>query len=125
MRNKPDVALITKAADIERLQLWHFMPVLEVPFSDCIPGDWPGLMGVPITFMDKLDRNQFELLDCIKPRIGTKNVYPRLIIRNLHPALPEEVDIADYIDWDKWNLKIEECACPGRKGTKASLVRRQ
>ena len=124
MRNRPDVALITKAADIERLQLWHFMPVLEVPFSDCIPGDWPGLMGVPITFMDKLDRNQFELLSVLwRPLIGIKARYDRLIIRNLHPDLPEEVDMADYIDWDKWDLKVEECACPG--GVKAYLVRRQ
>ena len=36
---------------------------IEVPFIECIPKDYDGIMGVPITFMDKYNPEQFELLD--------------------------------------------------------------
>ncbi len=35
---------------------------IEVPYSDAIPGDFDGVMGVPITFLDKYCPEQFELL---------------------------------------------------------------
>lgn len=37
---------------------------IEVPFVECIPSDYEGVMGVPITFMDKYCPEQFEILDC-------------------------------------------------------------
>jgi hypothetical protein len=35
---------------------------IEVPFTDAIPSDYPGVMGVPITFLGKYNPEQFELL---------------------------------------------------------------
>jgi len=35
---------------------------IEVPFTDAIPGDYKGVMGVPITFLDKYNPEQFEIL---------------------------------------------------------------
>lgn len=35
---------------------------IEVPFVDAIPSDYPGAMGVPITFLDKYNPDQFEIL---------------------------------------------------------------
>jgi hypothetical protein len=35
---------------------------IEVPFTDAIPSDYDGVMGVPITFLDKHDPEQFEIL---------------------------------------------------------------
>lgn len=35
---------------------------LEIPFTECIPSDYDGVMGVPITFMDKYNPDQFEIL---------------------------------------------------------------
>ena len=35
---------------------------IEVPFSDAIPADYDGVMGVPISFLDKYCPEQFELL---------------------------------------------------------------
>lgn len=35
---------------------------LEVPFTDAIPSDCDGIMGVPITFLDKYDPDQFEII---------------------------------------------------------------
>lgn len=35
---------------------------IEVPFTDSIPNDYAGAMGVPITFLDKYNPEQFEIL---------------------------------------------------------------
>ncbi len=35
---------------------------IEVPFTDAIPSDYSGVMGVPITFLDKYNPEQFEIL---------------------------------------------------------------
>ena len=35
---------------------------IEVPFSDAVPSDYEGAMGVPITFLDKYNPDQFEIL---------------------------------------------------------------
>lgn len=35
---------------------------VEVPFTDAIPGDYEGVMGVPVTFLDKYNPEQFEIL---------------------------------------------------------------
>ena len=35
---------------------------IEVPFVDAIPSDYDGVMGVPITFLDKYCPEQFEIL---------------------------------------------------------------
>jgi hypothetical protein len=33
-----------------------------VPFYDAIPSDYDGIMGVPITFLDKYNPDQFEIV---------------------------------------------------------------
>lgn len=35
---------------------------LEVPFTECIPSDYDGIMGVPITFLDVFNPEQFEIV---------------------------------------------------------------
>ena len=35
---------------------------IEVPFIDAIPSDYDGVMGVPITFVDKYNPEQFEIV---------------------------------------------------------------
>ena len=57
----------------EKLILWkNYTPeeypkytsydVIEVSKTDAIPVDYEGVMGVPITFMDKYNPNQFEII---------------------------------------------------------------
>lgn len=36
---------------------------IEVPFTECIPSDYYGVMGVPITFFDRYNPEQFEIID--------------------------------------------------------------
>lgn len=43
---------------------------IEVPFTDSIPSDYKGVMGVPITFLDKYNPDQFEIID-INPHFFT------------------------------------------------------
>ena len=35
---------------------------IEVPFTDAIPSDYDGVMGVPITYLDKYSPEQFEII---------------------------------------------------------------
>ena len=74
---------------------------VEVPFTDAIPSDYDGVMGVPITFLDKYNPDQFEIiwttdrggdgmLEDIKlphtrfdaPVINDKGVYKRILIKH-------------------------------------------
>ncbi|TPR12295.1 adenine-specific methyltransferase EcoRI family protein [Apilactobacillus timberlakei] len=44
---------------------------IEVPYTDAIPKDYKGTMGVPITFLDKYNPEQFEIL-----YLGNINSFP-------------------------------------------------
>lgn len=74
---------------------------IEVPFTNAIPSDYKGVMGVPITFLDKYNPDQFEILSCndfrknpatpfkehglIKDKDGTINgkaTYVRMLIKH-------------------------------------------
>lgn len=67
---------------------------IEVSFTDAIPSDYPGLMGVPISFLDKYDPDQFQIVGFRKGADGKdltytcdgKKTYPyfRVIIRAIH-----------------------------------------
>ncbi len=47
---------------------------IEVPFTDAIPSDYDGAMGVPITFLDRYNPDQFEILGITKTwfRVASK-----------------------------------------------------
>jgi len=49
---------------------YHDYDAIEVPFTDAIPSDYEGVMGVPISFLDKYNPDQFELFDCQEPCIA-------------------------------------------------------
>ena len=62
---------------------------IEVPFTDAIPCDYDGIMGVPISFLDKYCPEQFEIIGIsleladmrvIKDRLGKLNGGPRLYV---------------------------------------------
>ena len=41
---------------------YNFPEAIDVPFVDAIPADFDGIMGVPSTFLDKHDLDQFEIV---------------------------------------------------------------
>lgn len=47
---------------------------IEVPYNDSIPGDFDGVMGVPITFLGKYNPDQFEILGSTQR--GTHDLVP-------------------------------------------------
>lgn len=62
---------------------------IEVPFTDAIPSDYEGAMGVPISFLDKYCPEQFEIIgiglelanmDVIKEKLGKLNGGSRLYV---------------------------------------------
>ena len=55
---------------------------IEVPFTDAIPSDYDGVMGVPITFLDKHSPDQFELIGATQ--------------RGCHDAVPDTKRYDDY-----------------------------
>ena len=65
---------------------------IEVPFTDAIPSDYDGVMGVPITFLDKYNPEQFEIVggynysrdyngNTWNGKVNGKYVYKRILIK--------------------------------------------
>jgi hypothetical protein len=70
---------------------------IEVPFTNAIPSDFDGVMGVPISFLDKYNPEQFEILGIDRyiennPNYGKrfdlngKEVYARILIKHKKAA---------------------------------------
>ena len=74
---------------------------IEVPFTDSIPSDYKGVMGVPISFLDKYSPEQFEIVGATEsegkgfseglwdetsnvsqPLIKNERVYKRIFIKH-------------------------------------------
>jgi hypothetical protein len=52
---------------------------IEVPFTDAIPSDYNGVMGVPISFLDKYCPDQFEIVGYEKSYSLQTKTYPMQI----------------------------------------------
>ena len=51
---------------------------IEVPFTDSIPDDYTGVMGVPISFLDRHNPDQFEIVGIAKAPLGKPSkTYPK------------------------------------------------
>jgi len=59
---------------------------IDVPFTDAIPSDYDGIMGVPISFLDKYCPDQFEILGATQ--------------RGCHDEVPDTRKYDDY-----WEVK--------------------
>lgn len=51
-----------------------------------IPKDYQGAIGVPISFIEKLCPEQFEILGLARPHINGRTLFVRFLIRNKNPA---------------------------------------
>jgi hypothetical protein len=67
---------------------------IEVPFTDAIPSNYDGILGVPITFLDKYNPNQFEIIGIMAttkisqynfgyPYVNGKKKYARILIKHI------------------------------------------
>ena len=57
--NKKLVKALAGATDYLKYETYD---AIEVPYTDAIPSDYDGVMGVPITFLDRYNPEQFEIL---------------------------------------------------------------
>lgn len=74
---------------------------IEIPYTDAIPADYPGAMGVPISFLDKYSPEQFEILGATEsegkgfseglwdkaskisqPLVNNERIYKRIFIKH-------------------------------------------
>jgi hypothetical protein len=46
----------------KEFQKYDNYDAIEIPFTDAIPSDYDGIMGVPISFLDKYNPEQFEIV---------------------------------------------------------------
>ena len=58
-----DNVMYNKKLKGEEYQEYDNYNAIEIPYTDAIPSDYSGQMGVPITFLDKYNPDQFEILD--------------------------------------------------------------
>ena len=78
---------------------------IEVPYTNAIPSDYEGVMGVPISFLDKYCPEQFKILGCTEsegkgfsnglwfdesgiaqPLVNGVKVYKRIFIKRHAPS---------------------------------------
>ena len=59
-----DNILYSKHKEIQNIGYQHYdnYDAIEVPYTDAIPSDYDGVMGVPISFLDKYCPEQFEIV---------------------------------------------------------------
>ena len=79
-RTKEKLLLIEKYTP-EKYPKYDNYDAINVDRTKDIPKDYYGEMGVPITFLDKHNPKQFEIIDTIRPSINKKNKFKRLIIK--------------------------------------------
>jgi hypothetical protein len=80
--------------------------VIEVPFTDSIPSDYSGVMGVPISFLDKYNPDQFEILGATQ--------------RGCHDEVPDTKKYDDY--WEVRQDGKKTGSSGGKTNENANLV---
>lgn len=89
----------SKHKEIKGKKAYDNYDAIEVPFTDSIPSDYDGVMGVPVSFLDKYNPEQFEIVGWSRHNdynmdggywkggkndatINGKDVYRRILIRH-------------------------------------------
>lgn len=90
---------------------------IEVPFTDAIPSDYEGAMGVPISFLDKYCPEQFEILGLTQ--FGCHDGLPDIRRYNEY----KEVRTSDDKETGASGAKTNENAVLEGKGTKKTYYR--
>ena len=108
MKQRHEEMILVKRYTPEEYPEYDNYDAIEVSRTADIPCDYAGVMGVPITFMDKYCPEQFEIIGLIAgnirglagiesktgkdgPYINGRLKYGRVLIRNKHPEPPKEV----------------------------------
>jgi hypothetical protein len=79
---------------------------IEVPFTNAIPSDYDGIMGVPISFLDKYSPEQFEILGATQ--------------RGCHDEVPDTKKYDDY--WEMRQDGTKTGSSGGKTNENANLL---
>lgn len=79
---------------------------IEVPFTDATPSDYFGVMGVPISFLDKYNPDQFEILGATQ--------------RGCHDEVPDTKKYDDY--WEVRQNGTKTGSSGGKTNENANLI---
>ena len=97
-RKRNEELILWKTYSPEEFPAYDNYDAIEVSKVAHIPADYLGAMGVPVTFLDKYNPEQFEILGMDRPLmlektgkvsrffLNGKEIYARLLIRNRHLA---------------------------------------
>ena len=109
IKKRHEDLILIKKYNAEEYPKYDNYDAIEVSKVKDIPYDYEGIMGVPITFMDKYSPDQFEVYGATEsegkgfsnglwhedsgvaqPLVDKKRKYKRIFIRNLCPEIKEE-----------------------------------
>lgn len=79
---------------------------IEVPFTNAIPSDYEGVMGVPISFLDKYNPDQFEILGATQ--------------RGCHNDIPDTKKYDDY--WEVRQNGEKTGSSGGKTNENANII---
>ena len=88
--HKNDYLELTKEYNENEYPKYDNYDAINVDKTKHIPKNYDGVIGVPITFLDKHNRNQFEIVgfrrgdDGKDLRVGGKEIYARVLIKRKH-----------------------------------------
>ena len=107
IKQRHEELILVKRYSPEEYPHYDNYDAIEVSKTSDIPCDYAGVMGVPITFLDKYSPDQFEIIgisgDLANPLlidgkrktgrfyINGRRLYDRIAIRNKHPEQSKEV----------------------------------
>lgn len=79
---------------------------IEIPYTDSIPSDYQGIMGVPISFLDKYSPEQFEILGATQ--------------RGCHDEVPDHKKYDEY--WEVKPNGVPTGSSGGKTNENANIV---
>ena len=88
-------------------QVYENFEAIEVPFTDAIPSDYDGVMGVPISFLTKYNQEQFEIIGMGMATLGLSiGIQP---YKPDHRKYRREVQKCGAVDGDLYMMVLLKC----------------
>lgn len=108
LKQRHEEMILVKRYDSVEYSMFDNYDAINIDKTTDIPCDYAGIMGVPITFMDKYSPDQFEIIGLIAgnirglagieskigkdgPYINGRLKHGRVLVRNKHPEPPKKV----------------------------------
>ena len=102
--------ILYKKYSKEEYQKYENLDAINVDKTKDIPIDYPGMMGVPITFMDKYNPDQFEIIGVGIARLGLEiGISP---YKPEHKKYRKEIQKRGAVDGDLYMMQGKEVKVP-------------